>query len=102
MGDLIMDTLSSLAGNRRYHGNRHNIFKEATLQFGDHSLDVLVSVRNISAGGAKLWLSPAHSLPAEFDVYFADDALIFRASLRWRSGEYAGVAFVGEPRHIAP
>ena len=100
IGDSIMDALITLAANRR-NNSRHFVSKEARIQFADQNLDILVSLRNMSAGGAKLWVSPRQFLPPEFDLILVCEALVFRVRLCWRAGEYAGVQFIGEPRNIA-
>jgi hypothetical protein len=50
-------------------------------------------VRNMSATGAKLQVSEAVTVPAEFDLVLSHNDQR-RASLRWRSGDEVGVEFV--------
>ncbi len=50
-------------------------------------------VRDLSESGAKLGISSKVKLPAEFDLWFVQRRLKLRVRVRWRSGEYVGVAF---------
>jgi hypothetical protein len=50
-------------------------------------------VRDLSDSGAKLGVSSKVKLPAEFDLWFVRRRLKLRVRVRWRDGEYVGVAF---------
>jgi hypothetical protein len=50
-------------------------------------------VRDLSDSGAKLGVSSKIRLPAEFDLWFVRRRLKLRVRVRWRHGEYVGVAF---------
>jgi len=50
-------------------------------------------VRDLSESGAKLGVSSKVKLPAEFDLWFVRRRLKLRVRVRWREGEYVGVAF---------
>ena len=50
-------------------------------------------VRDLSDTGAKLGVSNSVKLPAEFDLRFVQRRLTLRVRVRWRAGEYVGVAF---------
>jgi PilZ domain len=50
-------------------------------------------VRDLSDTGAKLGVSSQVRLPAEFDLRFVRRRLTLRVRIRWRAGEYVGVAF---------
>lgn len=51
-------------------------------------------VENISTGGAKIAVRANVRLPESFLLYIASHTLqVFRAVLRWREGDFAGVSF---------
>jgi hypothetical protein len=50
-------------------------------------------VRDLSETGAKLGVSTHVRLPAEFDLWFVRRRLKLRVRVRWRKGEFVGVAF---------
>lgn len=50
-------------------------------------------VRDLSESGAKLGVSSKIKLPPEFDIWLVQRKLKLRVRLKWRRGEYIGVAF---------
>ena len=96
----IMDPLITYAADRR-KVRRFRVLKEAKVVFDALNVTLPVAVRDLSAGGARLRLVASQHLPREFNLLLVSESLVFHALLRWREGEYAGVQFVGEPRHIA-
>jgi hypothetical protein len=50
-------------------------------------------IRDLSATGAKLGLSRKVILPEQFELLLLKTKSIRRVSLRWRSGDFAGVQF---------
>jgi len=57
-------------------------------------------VRDLSDTGAKLGVSNSVRLPAEFDLRFVQRRLTLRVRVRWRAGEYVGVAFCEPDRTL--
>jgi two-component system cell cycle response regulator len=51
------------------------------------------AVRDVSPGGARLRVSDAGVLPSEFQLIFQQTGECRRAKVRWRRGQYIGVAF---------
>ena len=50
-------------------------------------------VRDLSESGARLGISTRVKLPAEFDLWFVQRKLKVRVRIKWRNGDYVGVAF---------
>ena len=50
-------------------------------------------VRDLSESGARLGVSGRVKLPAEFDLWFVQRKLKLRVRIKWRNGDYVGVAF---------
>ena len=50
-------------------------------------------VRDLSESGARLGVSEKAKLPPEFDLYFVQRKLKLRVRVKWRNGDYVGVAF---------
>lgn len=51
-------------------------------------------IRNLSVGGAKLNLSAAVTLPVYVQLEIPSRNAIFKAMLRWRAGDNAGLEFM--------
>lgn len=50
-------------------------------------------IRDLSDTGAKLGVAEAATIPVEFDLWLVQRKLKLRARLKWRRGNFAGVAF---------
>jgi len=72
----------------------------AQIVFNHKNSTLDCQVRNISALGAKLVISSAVTLPEEFDLSVPQKGRIYRARLRWRIDESAGVEFVQDPPDV--
>ena len=65
-----------------------------------------VTIRDLSVGGARIHVLPYIEMPEEFSLLVTSENLLYPAVAKWRTGEVAGIAFVGEPfrgsalRHI--
>jgi hypothetical protein len=59
------------------------------------------TIRDISAGGARLVFGDAFTLPEEFRLLIVSSNTIFPARLLWQRGLTAGVGFTG-PEEPAP
>lgn len=66
--------------------------------FNNQSSTVECQIRNISALGAKLNISSMVSLPEEFELSIPQKGRTFKARLRWRVDESAGVEFLDVPK----
>ena len=74
---------------------RQIVFKRASIIKGTSTSEVRCTIRNQNSGGAALQVSPEARVPEEFLLYVPVDGVAYSAVLKWRSGERAGVAFVG-------
>jgi hypothetical protein len=54
-------------------------------------------VRDLSESGARLGVSAHTKLPPEFDLWFVQRRMKLRVRIKWRNGDYVGVAFC-EPK----
>ena len=73
---------------------RHDAHLPATLFFDPGNHSVACTVRNISAGGARIVLPEAVELPDAVQILARPD--IYRHALvRWRIGLEAGLEFIG-------
>jgi hypothetical protein len=64
--------------------------------FNNGQSSIECHVRNFSITGARLAISSASSLPDEFLLEIPDRQKAYRAGLRWKSRDSAGVRFLGE------
>lgn len=60
------------------------------------------TIRDISAGGAKLQIDSARDIPACFDLLLEKELQIIPVRIRWRRRNFMGVEFIGEPRRAPP
>jgi PilZ domain len=75
---------------------RIRAFLGAKILFNNRSTTLDCQVRNISAGGAKLIVSPTVSVPEEFDLEIPQKGKTVRCRLRWRINDAAGVEFMDQ------
>ena len=66
----------------------------AHIIFNNRNSTLDCQVRNISATGARLVLSEAVALPEEFELFVPQKGKTYRARLRWRNAEGAGVELI--------
>jgi hypothetical protein len=66
----------------------------ARILFNNKSSSIDCTVRNISAGGAKLEVSSVLTVPNEFDLEVPQKGRTYRARLMWRDATHIGVQFV--------
>ena len=69
-------------------------FLRARILFNNGSSSIDCTVKNISAGGAKLEISSVLSLPSEFDLEVPQKGRTYRARLTWRDANFIGVQFI--------
>jgi hypothetical protein len=56
------------------------------------------AVRDVSPGGARLRVADSSAIAAEFQLMFQQTGELRRAKVRWRRGQYIGVAFLEDRR----
>jgi hypothetical protein len=72
---------------------RHRAHHQAKIVVDAQTM-IHCEVENISTGGAKIAVRANVRLPESFLLYIASHTLqVFRAILRWRDGDFAGVSF---------
>ncbi|KQQ30871.1 pilus assembly protein PilZ [Methylobacterium sp. Leaf123] len=78
-------------------GKRHRVVQQGRIVLGPEHL-IACTVRDLSRQGAKIRVAPEHDLPEMFSlVIAAHDLRTMTVRLCWRRGDFAGVAFEGEP-----
>ncbi|WP_407527469.1 PilZ domain-containing protein [Methylobacterium oryzisoli] len=78
-------------------GRRHRVMLQGRAQIApDHLVPCVV--RDLSRAGAKIRIERTLPLPERFALYIAGhDLRSVSAALRWRRGDFAGVAFADPP-----
>ncbi|MEO9611887.1 MAG: PilZ domain-containing protein [Nitratireductor sp.] len=77
----------------REHRNR--VLKRATILTGIANSEIACVVRNMHAHGAEIRVPDGTRVPEDFLLYVPLDGVAYRASLRWRRGNQAGLVFSG-------
>jgi hypothetical protein len=78
---------------------RRRVLKRATILGSGTASEIGCVVRNVSDGGAEIVVSPDVPVPERFLLYVPTDGIAYRAELRWRRGDRAGLSFSGtEPK----
>ncbi len=81
---------------------RHRVLKGATIIHGTRNSETCCTLRNQHSGGAELEIPAETMVPSEFVLYVPTDGTGYKAVLRWRRKNRAGVQFMGiepKPRH---
>jgi hypothetical protein len=76
------------------HHERVRTILGAQIVFNNRNSTLECQVRNISSAGAKLVLSESVTLPEEFEIHIPQKGRTFRARLRWRTPDGAGIEFL--------
>ncbi len=74
----------------------------AQIIFNNRNSTLDCQVRNISPKGARLAISDTVTLPEEFDLHVPQKGKTYRARLRWRNNEGAGVEILNEEGPASP
>jgi hypothetical protein len=74
---------------------RRRTLKQALLILNTNGSVVDCLIRDLSFGGAGLWLHNWMALPRRFDLVLPGEKLRVGARLAWQRGQAAGVQFVG-------
>jgi hypothetical protein len=80
------------------HDERRTTQRQKTLLagkaiFGANRFVLDCSVRDLSAGGAKLSFADPLEMPDLFELHLPSRDSVFRAEVRWRKGRQIGVKF---------
>lgn len=85
-------TLSIASDNRR-QARRFPSRHPATIVLGSEAM-ISCTVKDISAGGARIAVRSAIALPETFELFIAaHDLQVRKVRVCWRDGDHAGVAF---------
>ena len=79
--------------------HRHRVIKGAAILSGAENCEIRCFIRDMHERGAELRVGREERIPAEFLLYVPRDGVAYRAALRWRDGDRAGVDLSGtEPK----
>ena len=84
------------------HIGRSRAILGAHIIFNNRNSTIECQVRNLSAKGARLTFTDAVSVPEEFELHVPLKGRSYRAQLRWRDSEGAGVEFMDSGLGDAP
>lgn len=71
-----------------------------TIAFNDRKSTLNCLVRSMSARGVGIEIDQAALLPHQFDFILPSKSVSFRARLRWRTTEAAGIEFLSRAQSI--
>ncbi len=78
---------------------RQRVLKGAAILSGVSKSEIACTIRNMHKDGAELKVPVEAPLPQQFLLYVPVDGIAYRAELRWRGRDRAGVEFTGtEPK----
>lgn len=79
--------------------HRRRVLKGASILSGINNSVTYCTIRNQHEHGAELVVPVEARVPAEFLLYVPNDAIAYKATLRWRRLDRCGVSFSGtEPK----
>jgi hypothetical protein len=78
---------------------RHRVLKVGKIVFGNWAGGVDVTIRDMSAGGARVQIPATADLPETLGLLVVNEGLLYPAVVRWRSSGMMGLEFAGQPRH---
>jgi PilZ domain len=82
--------------NETRNSGRVRAILGAQIIFNNRNSTLDCQIRNISQKGARLAFSSSVSIPQEFELSVPQRGRTYRARLRWRDAEGAGVEFIDE------
>jgi hypothetical protein len=81
-------------GQERRKSARHRAFKAGRIVFGNLSMTLDVTIRDVSDDGARLTIDANANLPTDFYFVVVADQLVTRAQLAWRNAREAGITYL--------
>jgi hypothetical protein len=90
----------SRGGQEHRKAPRQPVFGHAIVRGPDFEADCII--RDLSATGARLQVSSSIQLPEEFNLLLLEAKTSRHVVLKWRTGDFAGVAFCGSDEAVAP
>ncbi len=75
---------------------RVRAFLRARIIFNNQNTTIECTIKNISASGAKIEISEALTIPAQFDLEVPQKSRTYRARMIWRDAGTIGVEFIDD------
>lgn len=79
---------------------RRRVLKEGKIVYADGLRVFDCTIRDMSAGGAKLLIASTVGLPDTFHLYEKSSGMLYPAKVAWRQSNSLGVEFQGAPSSI--
>jgi diguanylate cyclase (GGDEF)-like protein len=79
--------------DRRKH-QRQRVLKRGRMAFNDGNSTIDCTIRDISAGGARLRVGSEVAVPAIFELVFLESTLRRKVARRWQTGVEIGVEYI--------
>jgi hypothetical protein len=95
----LMPSQAAIASEHR-RARRQRTLKEGKVVLSDWTT-IDCTIRDMTAGGARIVLGGATSLPAEFRLLAVADNMLRPVRLEWQRGLAAGVEFAGPGEPVA-
>lgn len=89
---INMEEIGTTKPSRKH---RHRVLKGATIILSVSNSEISCAIRNMNPEGAELKVTSSALIPEHFLLYVPVDGIAYTCELRWRSGERAGVKFLG-------
>lgn len=93
--------LKSAVDNEARVAPRRKVLKAGTAAFNNRHLTASVTVRDMSATGARLRVDSVAAIPDTFELIVTADGLEANCEVVWRKTSEIGVKFLGAPRIVA-
>ena len=94
-----VDETSESAATHSPRQHRRRVLKGAAILSGVNNSVITCTIRNMHENGAGLQVPSEARLPSDFLLYVPVDGIAYRATLRWRRGDFCGVLLHGmEPK----
>src|SRR3712207_3289196 len=94
--------ISSIATDNRRRTRRFRTHHPAKIVLDSEAM-IACTVKDISAGGARIAVNPQMELPETFELFIAaHDLQVRQVRVCWREGDFTGVSFRAEEDLEAP
>lgn len=87
--------MSDSSGRKDRELHRQRVLKGGAILNGVAHSEIRCTVRNMHSKGAELRVPADEPVPQSFLLYVSVDNIAYQCELRWRTGDRAGVEFVG-------
>jgi len=81
-------------------GPRHRALKAGRVVYGNMSMTLDVTIRDVSDGGARLKVDANANMPGEFYFVIVADQLVARARVAWRTPKEVGIQYLEPLRNL--